>query len=122
MKRVVRLCFCCLFLLLLGGCQKAQIEATDQQVPQQLVKKSVEYSVEQWKDDDIPLNELVKVNGKIEKSDGHSKKVKYQDRFILNFDGYRIQVMNNQKKVFHLGDQVTVYGEYYGFVKAMYIQ
>ncbi|MHA4801792.1 hypothetical protein ACX0E5_16380, partial [Enterococcus faecium] len=71
---------------------------------------------------DVRLNEYISLKGEIVESDSRSSLIKKGDRFILKSGSSKYQVFNEQKKKLKIGDEVTVYGEYYGFLKGTLIE
>ncbi|MGX7013973.1 hypothetical protein [Vagococcus silagei] len=114
-----------ILLLFLTGCSaklKENSFPTDEDFEKAIVSKSSSYSTEEYQNGEVPLHEYIKMKGKIIKSDSKSKKIKKGDRFVLLNDGEEYQIFNEQDKELKIEDEITVYGEYYGFVKTSYIE
>lgn len=84
--------------------------------------KSKKFSNEELQNGEVPLYEYIQLAGKIIISDSKDKSIEKGDRFILQQGEYKYQVINEQESVLNIGDQVTVYGEYYGFIKGSLIE
>lgn len=112
-------------VLLMVGCSPAngekEAKAFTEEAAVNLRKQAVSYSKEELMADTIPLNTFIKVTGKITATDTSDGQVDKGARFKLNSEGYDIQIFNEQEKVYQVGDEVTVYGEYYGFIKGAVI-
>ncbi|MDA9429598.1 hypothetical protein QJ527_08355 [Enterococcus mundtii] len=67
------------------------------------------------------MHQWVKIEGKIIRSDGQEQIAK-GDRFILRSGSSDYQVFNEQATTINVGDEVLVYGEYYGFIKGFFIE
>ncbi|MDR2976230.1 MAG: hypothetical protein LBV19_02815 [Streptococcaceae bacterium] len=106
-------------LLLLSACSGPSASEKDNI---QLQKKAKSWNDADYKQSKVPLHSYVKLYGVIQKSDGKNEKVGKNNRFILMRSNTRYQVINGTNKEFKVGDKVTVYGEYYGFIKAMSIE
>lgn len=111
-------------LLLTAGCGATETkgdQAFTEEAAVNLRKNAIAYSKEDLEADNVPLNSFIKVTGKITATDSEDGKVGKGTRFKLNSDGYDIQIFNEQTESYQVGDEVTVYGEYYGFIKGAVI-
>lgn len=110
--------FCLLF-----SCSNQETKKFDREASSadRIVIKAKAYTDAQYKNDEVPQHEYVKLTGKISKSDSADDKVEKNGRFILETTGGRYQIINDANVSFKKGDHVIVYGEYYGFIKAMRI-
>ncbi|MGC6769485.1 hypothetical protein [Enterococcus sp. LJL51] len=88
----------------------------------ELKNKAKTYSEEDFQEGNVPLNEFICINGQIIKSDSKEETIKKGDRFMLLSGDSRYQVINEQEELLRIGDNVTVYGEYYGFLKGTFIE
>ena len=104
-----------LILLALTGCKSGEKEF-DEESLQNLKETAQSYSETELQNGDVRLNEY------IVESDSRSSLIKKGDRFILKSGSSKYQVFNEQKKKLKIGDEVTVYGEYYGFLKGTLIE
>ncbi|MHC5249682.1 hypothetical protein [Enterococcus sp. LJL90] len=80
------------------------------------------FSNEDYQAGDVPLNEYIKMNGVITKTDGNPDEIQNGDRLMIENDGVQYQVFNQQATPLKIGDTITVYGEYYGFIKGTLIE
>lgn len=80
------------------------------------------YSEEELQDGSVPLNEYIQISGEIIQSDSKTIEIEKGDRFILMSGQSKYQVFNEQDDVLKIGDLITVYGEYYGFLKGSLIE
>lgn len=112
------------FSVFLVSCssQKTTTEDFTEETLIALKKKAKSYSNEEFQEGDVPLHEFVQLTGKITQSDGKKDTIEKDDRFVLEVGESRYQIFNQQENSFKIGDEVTVYGEYYGFIKASYIE
>lgn len=128
MKKILLIFTFILSAQVLTGCGSGASSEKEKQTDfssaseQGIKKKAKEYTEEELQNDEVPLNEYIKLTGKIEKSDGEGETLKKGDRFILSSGSSQYQVFNEQEQSFSIGDTVTVYGEYYGFIKAFLIE
>ncbi|WP_158661720.1 hypothetical protein [Enterococcus timonensis] len=88
----------------------------------QLKQKAKTYTAAKFQDGTIPLNDFVQLSGVITKTDGDADNIQKGDRFVIEDDQTKVQVFNQQNTILKLGDQVTVYSEYYGFITASLIE
>ncbi|MDG4590584.1 hypothetical protein [Enterococcus faecium] len=79
-------------------------------------------SEQEWQNDEVPLREMVSLEGTIIKSDRKSGKVENGDRFLLQTQGNVFMIFNDQNQCFRVGERIKVYGEYYGFIKGLLIE
>ena len=100
------------------GCEKE----FDEESLQNLKETAQSYSETELQNGDVRLNEYISLKGEIVESDSRSSLIKKGDRFILKSGSSKYQVFNEQKKKLKIGDEVTVYGEYYGFLKGTLIE
>lgn len=109
-------------LFLLCGCSGtiAEEKFTDE-AQIQLKENAIEYTISQLQSHEAKLNTFVKISGTIQLSDSNGSLVKKGDRFKLVQGEDAVQVFNEQEQEFRIGNEVTVYGEYYGFVKGTVI-
>jgi hypothetical protein len=115
-----------LVLLLLGlvsltACADKKAENFAQQSSQPLSQKAKIYTDEQYQNGEVALHDYVQIQGKISKTDEKDGHIKKDSRFILKTTAGNYQVINATDTSLQTGDTVTVYGEYYGFIKAMQI-
>lgn len=123
MKRSFPMLAMSLLLLLLAGCNAQQnTKGFDTEAMDGLKKNAQVFTKTAIQKDLIPLNSYIKVSGRIEKTDSGAKQIKKGDRFILNDGKNKLQIFNEQSKSFAVGDEVVVYGEYYGFIKGQLIE
>ncbi|HAP5023191.1 TPA: hypothetical protein IUY12_001800, partial [Enterococcus faecalis EX166083VC20] len=94
----------------------------DEESLQNLKETAQSYSETELQNGDVRLNEYISLKGEIVESDSRSSLIKKGDRFILKSGSSKYQVFNEQKKKLKIGDEVTVYGEYYGFLKGTLIE
>ena len=113
--------FFLLILLALTGCKSGEKEF-DEESLQNLKETAQSYSETELQNGDVRLNEYISLKGEIVESDSRSSLIKKGDRFILKSGSSKYQVFNEQKKKLKIGDEVTVYGEYYGFLKGTLIE
>ena len=105
----------------LTGCKSGEKEF-DEESLQNLKETAQSYSETELQNGDVRLNEYISLKGEIVESDSRSSLIKKGDRFILKSGSSKYQVFNEQKKKLKIGDEVTVYGEYYGFLKGTLIE
>lgn len=112
-----------LSLLFLTACQKNsnQVTSFSSQALTSIKGKAKIYSEKELQSGKVPLNDFIKIEGEIIKADRGSK-IKKGDRFILHSEGSDYQIFNEQEKKFSIGDEVIVYGEYYGFIKGIVLE
>lgn len=112
-----------LLLIFVTGCSSKEVKRSQNDTNQDinLVKKSKKYTDKQYKNGEVVLHEYVQVQGEIVKIDGEGKRVEKNSRFILKTKDGQYQIINGIDCDFEIGDSVIVYGEYYGFIKAMKI-
>ncbi|MGC6767951.1 hypothetical protein [Enterococcus sp. LJL51] len=111
-------------IIFLSSCgEQERLHSFDHQVEEETAAIYKHYSAEAFQNGDVPPNTLIQLSGVItvtDNDDGQS--VKKNDRFILEAEGQRYQVINYSDSEWQLAEQVTVYGEYYGFIKAEQIK
>ncbi|WP_321384833.1 hypothetical protein [uncultured Enterococcus sp.] len=109
-----------LMIVFLSSCgNQERIHSFDRQVEEQASKIYKPYAAKSFQNGEIPPNTLVQIRGTItvtDNADGRS--IKKNDRFILEAEGERYQVINGSDSEWTLLECVTIYGEYYGFIKA----
>lgn len=93
----------------------------DAEIYGNIEKKAKIYDDADYKNGEVPQNEYVKLSGKIIKSDGEEGIVEKGNRFILETEGGRYQIVNGVETELRTGDSVDVFGEYYGIIKAVRI-
>ncbi|MDH6363965.1 hypothetical protein M2139_000950 [Enterococcus sp. PF1-24] len=81
-----------------------------------------EYSEDELQNGEVPLNEYVRLTGEIVESDSSDEIISKGDRFILKSGDSQYQIFNQQDIPLQIADELTVYGEYYGFIKADLIE
>lgn len=113
-------------LLTLGACgnnraEKETVDDFSKEAITNLKAQTKIYSDEDLQAGEVPLNEYIQIEGEITKTDG-GEKITKGDRFVLQSGDSQYQVFNEQDTPLSLGDQVTVYGEYYGIIKGMLIE
>lgn len=86
-----------------------------------LQTEAKKYSEEELQNGEVPLNEYIQLSGEIIQSDSKTNKIEKGDRFILKSGSSKYQVFNEQPISLEVGEDVTVYGEYYGFIKGIVI-
>ncbi|MDA3972819.1 hypothetical protein PF023_02065 [Enterococcus thailandicus] len=105
-----------------GGSQEAaQNNQFTNEVTRELKQKAKRYTEQELQNTEVPLHAFIQLEGKIIRSDG-DKTILQGDRFILRSGSSKYQIFNEQKETISIGDQVTVYGEYYGFIKGIIIE
>ncbi|MBS7577677.1 MULTISPECIES: hypothetical protein [unclassified Enterococcus] len=118
--------FLCLITLtgVLSSCDKQQVEQFNQDTLDEngIVLKAKAYTDEQYKLGEVPLHEFVQIKGEITKTDQKNNLISKNTRFILKTEQGKYQILHGVDEKFKIGDTVTVYGEYYGFIKAMKIE
>ncbi|MDR1567693.1 MAG: hypothetical protein LBS33_03300 [Streptococcaceae bacterium] len=121
--KLIDLTLCVLVLIFLSGCSEKKVKEFDSQTIEDkgIVKKAKKYTDEQYQNGEVALHEYVQIQGKISKTDEKDNRIKQNSRFILKTTHGKYQVINGVDSNLKLGDKVTVYGEYYGFIKAMKI-
>lgn len=121
-QKIIRL-FCLLCLLFLTGCTSANAQEAkfDQDTTRGAELHAKEYSLRSYELGKIPLHTYVKFSGKILKKDTTGRVIRKDDRFIIAKDQVKVQVISQVDTNCQIGDQVTVYGEYYGFIKGINI-
>lgn len=84
-------------------------------------QKAQVFTEKEYQSAEVPLHEWVKIEGKIIQSD-RQEDIKKGDRFILRSGSSNYHVFNEQTAKIKVGDEVIVYGEYYGFIKGILIE
>ncbi|WP_086347715.1 hypothetical protein [Candidatus Enterococcus clewellii] len=112
---------------LVSGCSSNKQETKKQasfsnEAVEKLKEKAAQYSEQEFQEGEVPLNTFVQISGTILKSDSGEQQLKKGDRFILSNGDSQYQVFNEQENSFEVGEDVTVYGEYYGFLKGILIE
>lgn len=119
----------CVFFILISfsGCALQINESGEkereftQKTKEGIKKNAKQYTEKEFQSANVPLNEFVQISGEIIQSD-REKKIEKGDRFLLKSGSSRYQVFNEQDIPIHVGDSVIVYGEYYGFIKAILVE
>ncbi|EGC70719.1 hypothetical protein NGF69_04995 [Enterococcus casseliflavus] len=102
--------------------EATQTQAFSQSSEKQLKERALCYSDEDFSQGVVPLHEFVKLSGTIVKSDAKTADIEKGNRFILETAAGQYQVFNEQSQQLKLQEVVTIYGEYYGFIKATLIE
>ncbi|MGM9902621.1 hypothetical protein A5844_000422 [Enterococcus sp. 10A9_DIV0425] len=111
----------------LSGCHgkrlanQLDIQNFEQQAKNRIKEKAYIYTEEEFQTANVPIHAWVQLSGEIIQSD-QSKEIVKGDRFILKSGSSRYQIFNDQEEILKIGDSVTVYGEYYGFIKGVVIE
>ncbi len=87
-----------------------------------IVRKAKVYPLRAYQQTKVPTHAFVKLSGQIVKTDSGSRQVGQGDRFILKRKSLRVQVLNQATGNWRVGEHVTVYGEYYGFIKSYVVK
>ncbi|AIM24548.1 hypothetical protein [Melissococcus plutonius] len=126
MKNRLVCSFILVIFLFVGGCTKKETEKTTNQFShetiQRIKKTAKSYSENELQSGQVPLHTYLQLTGKIIKSDSKTATIKREDRFIFESDQNHYQVFNEQSMKLKIGDTITVYGEYYGFLKAIFVE
>ncbi|EMF0343150.1 hypothetical protein JXE12_001204 [Enterococcus faecium] len=101
---------------------RKQINNFSKKQEEKLKENARSVSEQEWQNDEVPLREMVSLEGTIIKSDRKSGKVENGDRFLLQTQGNVFMIFNDQNQCFRVGERIKVYGEYYGFIKGMLIE
>ncbi|WP_181265216.1 hypothetical protein [Enterococcus mundtii] len=107
-----------------AGCQvnsRQQEKDFEDQIKEEIQQKAHVFTEKEYQSAEVPLHQWVKIEGKIIQSDGQ-KQIEKGDRFILRSGSSDYQVFNEQATTINVGDEVIVYGEYYGFIKGILIE
>ncbi|MBU3178073.1 hypothetical protein KPL47_17235 [Clostridium estertheticum] len=115
----------CLIMMLTAtsyGCSKAAKSSsnnvTTTSLNQELKQKAKVYKNEEYQNGKVPLQTYIKMQGKIIQTDNKNKQiVTKSDRFILDNNGTKYQMICGGKITVKVGDKVNVYGTYYGLVQ-----
>ena len=104
------------------GCSKASKSPTSNikeiSLNQELKLKAKVYNNEEYQNGKVPLQTYIKMEGKIIQTDNKNKQiVTKSDRFILDNNGVKYQMICGEKITVKVGDKVNVYGTYYGLVQ-----
>ncbi|WP_390405732.1 hypothetical protein [Lacticaseibacillus jixiensis] len=83
--------------------------------------KAKTYSQAAYQSASIPAHSYVRLVGKVVKTDAATAQIRQGDRFVLQRGKLKVQVFHQAQTPVRLGQTVTVYGEYYGFVKGYVI-
>ena len=112
-----------LALLIVGCGQQDQAQAADftKKTTTGIRSKAKHYQAKAYQKETIPAHSYVQLVGRVVKTDAAGKNIRLGDRFILQQGRLKVQVFNQAKTTVRLGQTVTVYGEYYGFVKGYVI-
>ncbi|CUX98387.1 hypothetical protein ACVWIQ_02625 [Enterococcus faecium] len=101
---------------------RKQINNFSKKQEEKLKENARSVSEQEWQNDEVPLREMVSLEGTIIKSDRKSGKVENGDRFLLQTQGNVFMIFNDQNQCFRVGERIKVYGEYYGFIKGLLIE
>ncbi|MCC4053915.1 hypothetical protein [Enterococcus faecium] len=101
---------------------RKQINNFSKNQEEKLKENARSVSEQEWQNDEVPLREMVSLEGTIIKSDRKSGKVENGDRFLLQTQGNVFMIFNDQNQCFRVGERIKVYGEYYGFIKGLLIE
>lgn len=123
MRKITFLLILIISVSVLTGCNRKQVEAFNQDTLNEngIVSKAKVYTDAQYQSGDVPLHKFVQLKGKITDTDQKDNLVKKNARFVLKTDKGRYQIINDVEGNYEIGDTVIIYGEYYGFIKAMKI-
>ena len=113
--------FCSMVMLTSCSSGSSDTLKMDNEIYENIEKKAKIYDDADYKNGDVPQNDYVKLSGKIIKSDGEEGIVEKGNRFILETEGGRYQIVNGVETELKTGDSVDVFGEYYGIIKALRI-
>lgn len=107
-------------VVFLSSCgNQERIHSFDRQVEGQAEKIYKPYTAKSFQNGEIPPNTPVQIRGTITMTDNaDGRSIKKNDRFILEAEGERYQIINGSDSEWKLLECVTIYGEYYGFIKA----
>lgn len=112
-------------LLINTGCSKNtehQVDGFSNEAVKSIKKKSKHYTIAKLSQGNVTANTYVAVKGKITKKDRSGSKINKGDRFILKDGKHRVQVLASNKANVRVGQNVIVYGEYYGLIKSYLIE
>ncbi|MPQ30139.1 hypothetical protein E4V42_01630 [Clostridium estertheticum] len=121
-KKILIICLIMMLTASSYGCSKAAKSSsnnvTTTSLNQELKQKAKVYKNEEYQNGKVPLQTYIKMEGKIIQTDNKNKQiVTKSDRFILDNNGTKYQMICGQKITVKVGDKVTVYGTYYGLVQ-----
>lgn len=121
--KTMKIFFVFCLMVMLTSCSPGSSDTLkmDNEIYENIEKKAKIYDDADYKNGDVPQNEYVKLSGKIIKSDGEEGIVEKGNRFILETEGGRYQIVNGVETELKAGDSVDVFGEYYGIIKALRI-
>ncbi|OTN75423.1 hypothetical protein A5886_000493 [Enterococcus sp. 8G7_MSG3316] len=121
-----KLLFLFVAILILSGCgiqnEETQVREFSLEATTKLKTAATIYPDRAYQDGEVPLNEWIQMTGKITDTDSQSEEIRKGDRFVLQTDSAKYQIFNQQETTLYLNDEVTVYGEYYGFIKGTLIE
>ncbi|WP_430611060.1 hypothetical protein [Enterococcus sp. DIV0876] len=121
-----KMLFLSVTVIILSGCNKqneaTQVTEFSQEASIKLKTAASTYTDRAYQDGEVPLNDFIQMTGKITDTDSQSEQIMKGDRFVLQTDSAKYQVFNQQETTLYLEDEVTVYGEYYGFIKGTLIE
>lgn len=104
------------------GPPQKEVAGFDQETKQKIEEKAQEFSNEEYQNGEVPLKTDIKMVGEIIQTDGKDPAlVRKNDRFILKNEDCNYQVFNSTDQTFEVGERVTVYGEYHGFIQSRLI-
>lgn len=128
MKRVIQAFFLLSLVVSMTACGNAASNEEvkkynfSEKTTKNLMTMAKCYTEEELQNGEVPLNEYIQLSGEIIVSDGKEDVIQKGDRFILKSGDSQYQVFNEQEQLLQVGDKVTVYGEYYGFLKGTVIE
>lgn len=95
----------------------------DNQTREGIKKNANAYSEKEFQDNEVPLHDFVQLTGEITMSEKKSSAmIEKGTRFVIQSGDSQYQIFNEQTLPLKVGETVTVYGEYYGFIKAILIE
>ncbi|WP_261805865.1 hypothetical protein [Lapidilactobacillus luobeiensis] len=113
-----------LVCVILVGCtqQTKQTDKFDQVTSTNIKQFAKHYANSKFTAGEVPINSYVAFTGKITKKDTKGQVIKKSDRFIVKNATAKVQVISSADTQVAVGDRVTVYGEYYGLIKAYVVE
>ncbi|HGP4008949.1 TPA: hypothetical protein ACLLAE_002092, partial [Enterococcus faecium] len=78
---------------------RKQINNFSKKQEEKLKENARSVSEQEWQNDEVPLREMVSLEGTIIKSDRKSGKVENGDRFLLQTQGNVFMIFNDQKSM-----------------------
>jgi len=121
-KRTLIVCLIIVLTATSYGCSKASKSSSSNvkaiSLNQELKQKAKAYKNEEYQNGKVPLQTYIKMEGRIIQTDNKNKQiVTKSDRFILDNNGVKYQMICGERITVKVGDKVTVYGTYYGLVQ-----